>query len=432
MRIVLNTFGSFGDIHPYMALAMELQSRAYVPVIATMEIYREKIEGAGLEFFPIRPNIPQPKDQDSDLMEKIMEPKTGARFLTEELIFPAVRDSYADLLQAVAGADLLVTHPAAPAGPLVGRKTGMPWVSTVLAPLSFFSAYDPPVPPFWQWTSKLSLFGPRFMRFFLDTMKSSYKAKAVVDFREELGLEDTGNPMFEGQHSPTLVLALFSRVFAQPQPDWPPQTEITGFCFYDGRHNLPMPAELERFLDDGPPPIVFTLGSSAVWVAEDFFAESIAAAKRLGQRAVLLVGDERNRPHALPEGMIAVDYAPYEALLPRALAMVHHGGVGTTSQGLLAGVPTLIVPFAFDQSDNAEHARRLGTSRTLYRNNYRAARVYKELRKLITQPSYAQNAAAVSKKLKQENGPARAADLIEQVLRATPEPEGELTYAAGD
>lgn len=432
MRIVLNTFGSFGDIHPYMALAMELQSRAYVPVIATMEIYREKIEGAGLEFFPIRPNIPQPKDQDSDLMEKIMEPKTGARFLTEELIFPAVRDSYADLLQAVAGADLLVTHPAAPAGPLVGRKTGMPWVSTVLAPLSFFSAYDPPVPPFWQWTSKLSLFGPRFMRFFLDTMKSSYKAKAVVDFREELGLEDTGNPMFEGQHSPTLVLALFSRVFAQPQPDWPPQTEITGFCFYDGRHNLPMPAELERFLDDGPPPIVFTLGSSAVWVAEDFFAESIAAAKRLGQRAVLLVGDERNRPHALPEGMIAVDYAPYETLLPRALAMVHHGGVGTTSQGLLAGVPTLIVPFAFDQSDNAEHARRLGTSRTLYRNNYRAARVYKELRKLITQPSYAQNAAAVSKKLKQENGPARAADLIEQVLRATPEPEGELTYAAGD
>ena len=432
MRIVLNTFGSFGDIHPYMAIAMELQSRGHVPVIATMEIYREKIEGAGLEFSPIRPNIPQPKDQDSDLIEKIMEPKTGARFLTEELIFPAVRDSYADLLQAVAGADLLVTHPAAPAGPLVGRKTGLPWVSTVLAPLSFFSAYDPPVPPFWQWTSKLSIFGPRFMRFFLDTMKSSYKAKAVVDFRDELGLENTGNPMFEGQHSPTLVLALFSRVFAQPQPDWPPQTEITGFCFYDGRHNLPMPAELERFLDDGPPPIVFTLGSSAVWVAQDFFAESIEAAKRLGRRAVLLVGDERNRPQALPPGMIAVDYAPYESLLPRALAMVHHGGVGTTSQGLLAGVPTLIVPFAFDQSDNAEHARRLGTSRTLYRNNYRAARVYKELRELITQPSYAQSATTVSKQLKQENGPARAADLIEQVRRETPEPEGELIYAAGD
>lgn len=415
-----------------MALAMELQSRGHVPVIATMEIYRKGIESVGLEFFPVRPNIPKPQDQDSDLIEKIMEPKTGARFLTEEVIFPAVRDSYDDLLQALAGADVLVTHPAAPAGPLVGRKTGMPWISTVLAPLSFFSAYDPPVPPFWQWTSKLSVFGPRFMRFFLDTMKNSYKAKAVADFRDELGLDNTGNPMFEGQHSPTLVLALFSRVFAQPQPDWPPQTEITGFCFYDGRHIVPMPVELERFLDAGPAPIVFTLGSSAVWVAQDFFAESIEAAKRLGRRAVLLVGDERNRPQALPDGMIAVDYAPYESLLPRALAMVHHGGVGTTSQGLLAGVPTLIVPFAFDQSDNAEHARRLGTSRTLYRNKYRAARVYKELRELIIQPSYAQNAATVSKQLKQENGPARAADLIDQVLHETPQREGELIYAAGD
>ena len=149
MRIVLNTFGSFGDIHPYMAIAMELQTRGHVPVIATMENYREKVEGAGLPFVAVRPNIPQPSEQDSDLIEKIMEPKTGPRFLTEELVFPAVRDSYADLLQAVSGADLLVTHPAAPAGPLVGRKTGMPWISTVLAPLSFFSASDPIEPASW-------------------------------------------------------------------------------------------------------------------------------------------------------------------------------------------------------------------------------------------------------------------------------------------
>ena len=114
MRVVLNTFGSFGDIHPYMAIAMELQRRRHAPVIATMEIYRAKIEGAGLEFAPVRPNIPQPKEQDEELIKKIMEPKTGPRFLTEGLIFPAVRESYEDLLKTVSGADLLVTHPAAP------------------------------------------------------------------------------------------------------------------------------------------------------------------------------------------------------------------------------------------------------------------------------------------------------------------------------
>ena len=283
MRIILNTFGSFGDIHPYMAIAMELQRRGHTPVIAAMPLYREKILGAGLEFAPVRPDIAPPKEQDTELVEKIMDPKNGPRFLMDEVVYPAVRDSYEDLLKAVDRADLLVTHPAAPAGPLVGRKTGIPWISTVLAPMSFVSAYDPPVPPFWQWTRKLSVLGPGVMGFLLNTMKNSYKAKAVTEFRNELGLADTGNPMFEGQHSPTLVLALFSEVFAKPQPDWPPQTKITGFCFYDGHHETQMPAELNHFLDNGPPPIVFTLGSSAVWVARDFFKESIEAAKRLGR-----------------------------------------------------------------------------------------------------------------------------------------------------
>jgi UDP:flavonoid glycosyltransferase YjiC (YdhE family) len=193
-----------------------------------------------------------------------------------------------------------------------------------------------------------------------------------------------------------------------------------------------MPPELERFLANGPPPIVFTLGTSAVWVARDFFQESIEAAKRLGQRAVLLIGDERNRLANLPEEMIAVNYAPYQTLLPRASVVVHHGGVGTTSQGLLAGVPTLIVPFAFDQSDNAEHARRLATSRTVYRKSYRAARVERELRELLERPEYRHKALEVSRRLKQENGPARAADLIEQVLGPAPERDEELAYAAGD
>jgi len=432
MRIILNTFGSFGDIHPYMAIAMELQRRGHTPVIAAMEGYREKIGGAGLEFASVRPDIPPPKEQGTELVEKIMEPISGPRFLMEGLVFPAVRDSYEDLLKAVDGADLLVTHPAAPAGPLVGRKTGMPWISTVLAPFSFISAYDPPVPPFWQWTRKLSVLGPGVMGFLLNTMKNSYKAKAVTEFRNELGLADNGNPMFEGQHSPTLVLALFSEVFAKPQPDWPSQTKITGFCFYDGHHETQMPPELNRFLDDGAPPIVFTLGSSAVWVARDFFKESIEAAKRLGRRAVLLIGDERNLTFSLPEGIIAVNYAPYQSLLPRACAVVHHGGVGTTSQGLLAGIPTLIVPFAFDQSDNAEHAYKVGTSRTLYRKNYFAPRVAKELDELLTQPGYARKALEACRRLKQEDGPGRAADLIEQVLSGRQNRSEELVYASGD
>jgi rhamnosyltransferase subunit B len=430
-RIILNTFGSFGDIHPYMSIALELQVRRHEPVIATMEYYREKIQNAGLTFIPVRPNIPQPKEQDQELIRKILDPKAGPRFLTEEIIFPAIRDSYTDLLEATKGADLLITHPAAPAGPLVGRKTGMPWISTVLAPLSFFSAYDPPVPPFWPWTNKLRLLGPQLMKVFLDTMKKQYQAKAVTSFRNEVGIEDCGNPIFEGQHSPTCVLALFSSVFAQRQPDWPRQTNLTGFCFYDGRYEQQISRELQEFLDSGPAPIVFTLGSTAVWVARNFFVESIEAAQRLGKRAVLLIGDERNRPRQLPDGIIAVDYAPYQSLLPRAIAVVHPGGIGTTSQALLAGVPTLIVPFAFDQFDNADHARRLGTSRTLYRQKYLAARVERELLLLLGDEVFAERAGKVSLKLKQENGAAKAADLIERQLAGAKDSAEEFAYASG-
>ena len=433
-RIVLYTWGSFGDVHPYMAVAHELRARGHRPVIATMEVYREKMEAAGLEIAPVRPNIPEPKAQSPEFLAKILEPRTGPKYLMEEIVFPAVRDSYNDLLVAVRDADLLITHPAAPAGPLVGRKLGLPWISTVLAPLSFFSVYDPPIPPVMQWTTGVfKLGGNRLLRLFFDVMENEYKAKPFVEFRAELGLPDYGNPMFSGQHSPLRVLAMFSKVFAAPQPDWPPHSEITGFCFYNGDHETTLPPELANFLDSGPPPIVFTLGSSAVWVGREFYRQGIEAAKQLGQRAVLLIGDERNHPGGtLPDGMIAVNYVAYDLLMPRASVVVHQGGVGTTAHALLAGVPTLIVPFAFDQSDNAEHARRLGVSRTIYRHKYGTARVARELNKLLTEPSYAQRAREVSAQLKQENGSARAADVIEQVLARTPNQNEELAYASGD
>ena len=110
-RIILTTFGSYGDVHPYMALAMELQNRGHHPVIATSELYREKMETAGFDFLPVRPNLPPPAEQDPELIERIMNPKKGSGVLLNEMLFPFLREAYEDLLKAVAGADLLLTHP---------------------------------------------------------------------------------------------------------------------------------------------------------------------------------------------------------------------------------------------------------------------------------------------------------------------------------
>src|SRR4030095_894851 len=208
-RIVLATFGSLGDIHPYVAIARELFARGHDPVIATMALYREKIEAAGLSFAPLRPDLAPPQEQDQVLIEKIMEPRTGPRFLMEEVIFPSVRDSYDDLTAIVRNQDLLVTHPVIFAGPLLAYKTSIPWISTVLAPVSFFSAYDPPVPPFWPWLIQLKRLGPGFMKIATRIAKNGYHPKSIYKFRDELGIPEYGNPVFEGQHSPERVLALF-------------------------------------------------------------------------------------------------------------------------------------------------------------------------------------------------------------------------------
>src|SRR5690606_35086047 len=107
-------------------------------------------------------------------------------------------------------------------------------------------------------------------------------SEPVYALRRELGLPRGGDPIFEGQHSPHLVLGLFSRVLAEPQPDWPPNVKITGAIPYNGPGvEQPLSPALEEFLTDGPPPVVFTLGSSAVGAAGNFYRESVEAVRRL-------------------------------------------------------------------------------------------------------------------------------------------------------
>src|SRR5262249_28459461 len=155
--------------------------------------------------------------------------------------------------------------------------------------------------------------------------------------------------------SPELTLAMFSPVLGGVQPDWPPNSQLTGFPFYDGLSAALNP-KLAAFLDGGQPPIVFTLGSAAVMAAGEFYTESLRAAQRLGNRAILVTRrDPGNVPAGpLPDGVAVFEYAPFSALFPRAAAIVHQGGIGTTGQALRAGRPMLVVPFGFDQPDNAD------------------------------------------------------------------------------
>ena len=178
-----------------------------------------------------------------------------------------------------------------------------------------------------------------------------------------------------------------------------------------------MPPALTEFLNAGPPPIVFTLGYSAATVGEGFFETSIAVAQRLGHRAVLIVGrDARNLPASLPDGLTAHVYAPFSDLFPRAAAIVHPAGIGATGLAMHSGRPSLVVPYAHDQTDNAARLVRMGLARLVSRHRYTTICVAAELRELLDDSRYTHRASDVGKQVRQEDGVQTACDALEGLL----------------
>ena len=421
LRIVLSNIGTFGDINPLIAIALELKRRGHTPVMAVPAIFEPKIVPLGLEFHAVRPDI---DPTNSILVEMVYDVKKGTEHGLRDFLFPALRQTYEDLLDAATKperADLLLLGELNYAGPLVAEVTGIKWASYVLAPLSFFSAFasrgyggktggSKAVPGFGRAIRRLA----RFM--------SRKWPQPIYDLRAELGLPKGANPLFDAKHSPYLVLALFSQVLGTEQKDWPDNTKITGFCYYDAdAGNAALAPHIEEFLAKGEPPVVFTLGSAAVLAAGNFYEFSARAAIKLGVRAVLLIGtDPRNQlRQAPPETICVAEYAPYSKLFSRAALVVHQGGVGTTAQCLRAGKPMLIMPYSHDQPDNARRMRRLKVARVIQRGNYTPIRVARRLKAMLAEPLYSGRAEQVAYWLEHEDGVQSACDALEELYRST-------------
>jgi UDP:flavonoid glycosyltransferase YjiC (YdhE family) len=413
-RVLLTTFGSYGDLYPYLAIGEELNHLGHQPVLATSAGYREKIQSVGLEFSAIRPDISL---FDQDTIRYFFDRRRGTERVIRAMV-SVIRETYEDTLEAARNADLIVTHPLSFAAVAVAQHLKLPWVSSVLAPGSFLSAYDPPVPAPMPWLVKIRALGPGAMRAVWNLVTPMIRrwCQPVFDLRCEIGLVPDGNPLFEGGNSPDRVLALFSRAFAKPQPDWPSQTVVTGFPFHD-EPVAPLAPELADFLAADPAPIVFTLGSSAVAAAEDFYSVSLRAVERLGARALFLTGPHpQDLPARLPPSVLAWPYAPHEQVFRQASAIVHQGGIGTTAQALRSGRPTLVIPFAHDQFDNAARVERGSTGIAIPRGRYGEKSAFSGLQRLLSDPSYRRAAESTAAVMQTESGASRAAEEIDRYV----------------
>ena len=349
--VLLATFGSLGDLHPFIAVGQALRARGIEVRLATSPDYQPAVEAAGLEFAPMRPTLSELGDPE-EVARRLFDVFRGPERLLREIVMPRLAEQYADLARASIDTDLAVSHTLTFTLPVIAHERGSPWLSAVLAPVGLPSRTDPMTLPGID-LLRLTQRAPWAQAPILALMRSMMRRweSPLRAFRASRGLRDDGHTVFtlEGQHSPYGTLALFDAPLADPQPDWPRNTTVCGAALHDG----PLPdalvlGELQRFLDRGPPPIVFALGSAAVHIARDFWREAIAATVALGRRAILMTGRPISDP--LPESIRAFDYLPYSRVFPQAAAIAHQVGIGTLSMALRAGKPQLLLPVGMDQA----------------------------------------------------------------------------------
>lgn len=411
-RIVIATIGSLGDLHPCLVLGRELLNRGCRVTIATTPYYRNRVEGVGLSFRSMRPDW---NPTDSRLIRSCEDLRRGLEVLYRQMLLPELEHTYHDLISATEDADLLIAGELVYAAPLVAEKSGLPWVSLILSPFSFFSCIDPSFTVNLPVLFRLRRAGPAVYKAALGLGKLATRhwSNPVRQLRRKEGLRRECDPVFKDKFSPRLVLALFSQSFAPKQRDWPEQTLQPGFLY----HNDPSGIEalrLNEFLSAGTPPLVFTQGSTAVHNPRDFYDISVKVAKRLGLRA-LLIGT-KGTPEEDTNDVLALPYIPYSHVFPKASVVTHQGGSGTTGEALRAGRPMLVVPYGWDQPDNARRIERLGAGLHLPRSSYTVETATAAISRILDNPRFSAISTEIASRIHGENAIGSACDAIHSLV----------------
>jgi rhamnosyltransferase subunit B len=408
VHFLCSTFGSSGDVFPMMGLALELRRRGHDITFATNAHYGRVARQNGIPFEPLGTEADFAAClRDPDLWH----PQRAFQHVVKSL-HGALKQQY-ELHSRYAGSrEVVALTNCFGFGALNAQDKGGPPVITLhLQPAVLWSNHEPPTLP--------GIVGPRWMknliyriavRFFVDPAVCPF----LNSWRQELGLPPVKR-VPQWWNSRFGVLCLFPQWFAAAQPDWPGNHMQADFPLWNHAADAPLSPDIEAFLGHGTPPIVFTPGSANVH-GRAFFEAALHACRSLGRRGVLLTEFAEQVPPNLPETVAHFAYVPLDQLLPRSAAFVHHGGVGSMSQAMLAGIPQLLMPLAHDQFDNAARIRKLGLGDAIPARRFTGPRLTAGLQRLLESPSVASACRAAADRLARRDGLHRAADAIERHL----------------
>ncbi len=240
----------------------------------------------------------------------------------------------------------------------------------------------------------------------------------VNTLRERVGLPPVSKIMDTVCISKHLNLIAETSAICHKQPDWPDNHHVCGiFTVPNAAEQWDMPDNLKRFMENGPPPVFLTLGSMlSLDPSPGIITETLVQGALLaGCRAIV-----QSRWSELPEihdhpQIYKIEKAPHQFIFPYCSAVVHHGGAGTTHSATLHGCPSIIVEHCLDQAFFAGELQRSGVApKVLHRRNVTAKKLAKSIRNVLDGPDMKKRAEDLRELMLKENGVKKAVELIEK------------------
>jgi UDP:flavonoid glycosyltransferase YjiC (YdhE family) len=408
-------------VRPYVALGVGLKAAGHDVRIVAHPGFEGLVRGRGLDFAPIAGDPRDLAVSDSPELRALhgggRNPFRWVRTL-KDVHAPLMRKCLQDCWDACRDADVIVVSVVPYLfGYAIARKLQVPLVRAFYFPVSPTRSHPADFVPRWlPLGERLNLATYHAQRQVIWQIARPWLVGAC---RDVLGLETLPRlePFGDLDRQQQLLLYAYSPAVAPPPPDWGSWIDVTGYWFLDRSTDWSPPPALTAFLDDGPPPVCIGFGSMTYDRTE--LVRIVSRALTLtGQRAVLLTGWGGLRPPELPRNMFTVDWAPLNWLYSRMAALVHHGGAGTTAEGLRAGVPTVVVPFFYDQFFWGRRVFELGVGpQPIPRKRLDADTLATAIGAAATDPEMRRRARAIGERIRAEDGVTHAVAAFERHVR---------------
>ncbi len=415
MRIVILAFGTWGDIRPNVLIGQALQERGYEVIVIASIGFEDWVKSHHLNYIPLSVNVQDVIDKLSTDTLNFFQAYKAIR----ELLAPAMFQLGVEVSDVLQDGDVFLTHESGVSilsGVIESRK--IKTIRVNFQPLHPTQAFPSPgVPKFPDWLPMQSTLNKLTYNIIIRTQWSLLGSRGNELRKKHLNMKKMKwkqyLKMIDGMPAVTCVS---QHVIPRPF-DWHENYHMTGFLF-DHEDSWTPPIELSDFINTGDAPIYIGFGSMGDPNPEKTTRTLLEAIKLSGQRAIILSGWAGIGSANIPDNVYILKYAPHSWLFPHMLAIVHHGGAGTTAAALRSGIPSIIVPHNGDQPFWGNHVYQLGAgAKTIPRNQLTAENLSTAIHEVISSQSMRETAQAIGVRIRSEDSIQNALSVIESVIR---------------